>query len=179
VEPREHAEQRGAIGSFLRRIPGFGGYLEKEYRRESDAMTRRWLADRLQRSKRGIDELARPLADAGRIELLPQLDRFRGRLDKLIGRIRGAMHGYSGFFDLVQIDEARLEAVYEHDLRLMDNAEALGQAVEGLPARRDQLDAALPELTSQIDALERQWDLRDSILKGWEEPHSKEPCHGN
>ncbi len=162
MEPKDHAEQRGAIESFLRRIPGFRGYLEKEYRRDSDAMTRRWLADRLQRSKRGIDELARPLADAGRI-------------DKLIGRIRGAMHGYSGFFDLVQIDEARLEAVYEHDLRLLDDAEALGQAIEGLPARRDQLDDALPELTRQIDALERQWDLRDSILRGWEEP--REPQH--
>ncbi len=170
MEPKEHAEQRGAVESFLRRIPGFRGYLEKEYRRESDAMTRRWLADRLQRSKGGIDAAARPLADAGHIEQLPQLDRLRGRIDKLIGRVRGAMHGYSGFFDLVQVDEARLEAVYEHDLRLMDDAEALGKAIEGLPARRDQLDAALPELTGQIDALEREWDRRDSILKGWEEP---------
>ena len=166
MEPKDHAENRGAIESCLRRIPGFRGYLEKEYRRESDAMTRRWLADRLQRSKGGIDALARPLADAGRVEMLPQLDRLRGRLDKLIGRIRGAMHGYSGFFDLVQIDEARLEAVYEHDLRLLDEVEALGAAIEGLPARRDELDTALPELTSQIDALERQWDLRERILKG-------------
>ena len=49
-EPRQHAQSRGWIESILRRIPGFKGYLEKEYRRDSDALQRTWLADRLQRA---------------------------------------------------------------------------------------------------------------------------------
>ncbi len=88
-EPREHTINRNLVESVLRYIPGFRGYLEKEYRRASDDLQRVWLADRLQRSKRAIDELTRPLVDAGQIDLLPQVDRLRGRLDKLIGRIRG------------------------------------------------------------------------------------------
>ncbi len=51
-EPRQHAQSRGWIESIGRRIPGFKGYLEKEYRRDSDALQRTWLADRLQRAKR-------------------------------------------------------------------------------------------------------------------------------
>ena len=52
-------------------------------------------------AKQALDDVNRALVDAGQIDVLPQFDRVRGRLDKLIGRIRGAMRGYSGWFDLV------------------------------------------------------------------------------
>jgi hypothetical protein len=166
LDPTEHAEKRNAIEEMLRRIPGFKGYLEKEYRRKSDDLQRDWLADRLQRSKRAIDATTRPLADAARIDVLPQVDLLRGRLDRLIARIRGAMQGYSGVFDLVQVNEELLDAVYDHDVALMDRVDELAQAVENLPGRPDDIVAALPELNSKIDALERQWDARTDMLKG-------------
>jgi len=136
-EPKEHTEHRNWLETILRYIPGFRGYLEKEYRRDSDELQREWLADRLQRSKRAIDDFTRPLADAGQIDALPQVDRLRGRLDKLIARIRGAMQGYSGFFDLVRVREDLLDRVYEHDLGLMRRVDALSQAIEGLPDALD------------------------------------------
>jgi len=167
-EPRDHTEQRNLIETILRHIPGFRGYLEKEYRRESDDLQRDWLADRLQRSKRAIDELSRPLADAGQIDLLPQVDRVRGRLDKLIGRIRGAVQGYSGFFDLVRVDEELLDRVYEHDLALMGQVDVLARAVEELPEKQEKLAGLLPDLLRQTDELERLWDVREDMLKGLE-----------
>jgi hypothetical protein len=167
-EPRDHAEHRNLIETILRYIPGFRGYLEKEYRRESDDLQRDWLADRLQRSKRALDELTRPLADAGQIDLLPQVDRLRGRLDRLIGRIRGAVQGYSGFFDLVRVDEALLDRVYEHDVALMEQVDALAGAVEGLPEKQAKLAALLPDLLHRTDELERLWDVREDLLKGLE-----------
>jgi len=167
-EPKDHAKHRNLIESILRYVPGFRGYLEKEYRRDSDELGREWLADRLQRSKRAIDELARPLADAGKIELLPQLDRLRGRLDKLIARIRGAMQGYSGFFDLVRVREDLLDRVYEHDLGLFQEVDALGQGIEELPERQHRIAETVAELSEKIDALQRQWDIREDMLKGLE-----------
>ncbi|MFH1924509.1 MAG: hypothetical protein ABIP48_32050 [Planctomycetota bacterium] len=167
-EPKDHAKHRNLIESILRYVPGFRGYLEKEYRRDSDELGREWLADRLQRSKRAIDELARPLADAGKIDLLPQLDRLRGRLDKLIARIRGAMQGYSGFFDLVRVREDLLDRVYEHDLGLFQEVDALGQGIEELPERQHRIAETVAELSEKIDALERQWDIRGDMLKGLE-----------
>src|SRR5207244_13137106 len=105
-EPKVHTTQRGAMESLLRSLPGFKGYREREDRRDSDKLQRDWLADRLQRSKRSIDEVIVRLTDAGQLDVLPVCDRLRVRLDKLISRIRGAMRGYSGFFDLVKVDEA-------------------------------------------------------------------------
>ena len=167
-EPKEHAEHRNWLETILRYIPGFRGYLEKEYRRDSDELQREWLADRLQRSKRAIDDFTRPLADAGQIDALPQVDRLRGRLDKLIARIRGAMQGYSGFFDLVRVREDLLDRVYEHDLGLMRRVDALSQAIEGLPDAPDRTAQTVSDLLEQIDALEQQWDVREDMLKGLE-----------
>jgi hypothetical protein len=168
LDPSEHQEKRTAIENVLRKIPGFKGYLEKEYRRKSDDLQRDWLADRLERSKRAIDAATRPLADAGLIDVLPRVDLLRGRLDKLIARIRGAMQGYSGFFDLVQVNEDLLDAVYDHDVALMDQVDVLAQTVEKLPTSPDEIAAALPDLGGQIDALEREWDHRTDMLKGLE-----------
>lgn len=167
-EPKEHTRHRNLIETILRYIPGFRGYLEKEYRRDSDELARQWLADRLQRSKRAIDELTRPLADRGQIDALPQVDRLRGRLDKLIARIQGAMQGYSGFFDLVRVREDLLDRVYEHDVELMQQVDALGRAVEELPDQQEQITQRLTDLLDQAAALEQRWDTREDMLKGLE-----------
>ncbi|MGE0607012.1 MAG: hypothetical protein AB7O62_07955 [Pirellulales bacterium] len=162
-DPIHHAQNRGTIESILRKIPGFRGYLEKEYRREADALQREWLAERLQRSKRGVDALARSLADAGQIDVLPQCDKLRARIDKLIGRMRGAMQGYSGFFDLVQVDEDFLDKVYRFDTGMMEQMEAAAASVEKLES-----DGAsgLAAATRQIEDIDREWDKRVDIIKG-------------
>ena len=167
-EPMDHAENRNWIERILRHVPGFRGYLEKEYRRDSDELQRQWLADRLQRAKRAIDDAARPLVDAGQIDLLPQVDRLRSRLDKFIWQLRSAMQGYTGFFDLVKVDEPVLDRVYELDVAVMDEVQALAEAIEKLPSRGEDLDAALPELLNQIDDVETQWSARVDILNGLE-----------
>ncbi|HUS40185.1 MAG: hypothetical protein WBF93_00745 [Pirellulales bacterium] len=167
-DPREHTTNRNVIETVLRHIPGFRGYLEKEYRRDSDTLQRDWLADRLDRSKRGLDELTRALADAAQIDVLPQCDRLRGRIDKLSSRIRGAMKGYSGFFDLVRIDEAALDRVYEFDAGLIETVDDLATKVEALPSEQDDVATATKALLDEVDKLEKVWDEREDLLKGLE-----------
>jgi hypothetical protein len=169
-EPREHLRERNWLENILHKIPGFRGYLDKENRRESDALQREWLADRLERSKRALDHHTRSLADRGQIAQIPQCDRLRGRVDKLIGRIRGAMHGYSGVFDLVRVDEALLDRVYEHDVVLMERVENIATKVEALKAPAGETGAlpAIDDLVHELDEAERAWDQREDLLKGLE-----------
>jgi hypothetical protein len=166
-EPRDHTENRNAFETVLRHLPGFRGYLEKEYRRESDTLQREWLSDRLDRSKRGLDSYSRELADAGQIDLLPQCDRLRGRIDKLSSRIRGAMKGYSGLFDLVRIDESLLDRIYEFDAALVDQIDHFAAAVEEIGSS-DDAKTAISELLNQAEKFESVWDDRVDILKGLE-----------
>jgi hypothetical protein len=146
-EPRQHTEHRNALETLLRHIPGFRGYLEKEYRRDSDALQRTWLSDRLQQAKRALDTVSSELAGAGRLDLLTQYDKLRAKTDKLIARIRGAWQGYSGVFDLVRVDEGRLDRIYEHDMSMMQLIEEYLESMKrlaGLPASGPSQSTAAP-----------------------------------
>lgn len=164
-DPREHTKNRGAIESILRKIPGFKGYLEKEYRRDSDALQREWMTDRLQQSKRAIDDYTRELAESAQLDALPQFDRLRGRVDKLIGRIRGASRGYSGLFDLVKIDEGVLDRIYAFDAQLLEQTDQFAAAVEKL-GEGESPETTAGELLDQAEQLDQQCDEREKILKG-------------
>jgi hypothetical protein len=165
-DPRIHAVRRNWIEEVLRKVPGFRGYLEKEYRRDSDELQRRWLADRLQQSKAALERLSRSLVDAGKIDPLPAIDRVRSRLDTLATRIRGAVRGYSGFFDLVEVDAALLDHVYEFDVHLATDVELLAKKIEDMPNQLEQLEKGLAEALAEIDAVERRFAGREEMLKG-------------
>ena len=165
-DPEDHAEDRGAIETILRRIPGFSGYLSLEARRASDQLLRQSMAERLQRGKSGLDQYGRALVDAAKIEQLPQIDAVRTRVEVLIARLRGAAAGYSGFFDLVQVDEALLEDVYEHDLGLMEQVERLAQAMESAGASLHEPADIMPALREKAEALGRRLNQREELLRG-------------
>ena len=113
-------------------------------------------------------DYGRRLLDQGLITELPALERVKGRIDKLIGQIRGAMQGYSGMFDLVKVDEKVLDRVYEHDVKLLDQVEALAVAVEALPQATGRPAEVLPGVLSSLDSLDQAWHQRTDILKGIE-----------
>jgi len=164
--PLEHREHRGAIEELVRRIPGFHGYLERAYRRESDSLLRQHLAERLEYAKRSLEGETRALADSAQLDLLPQFDRVRGRLDKIIGRLRGAMRGYSGVFDLVRIDEGVLDTIYAHDLALAEKIEDVVKRFEAGSRSAAPTAASVSELLGQLDEVDHACDKRDEILKG-------------
>jgi len=140
-EPRQYVQHRSALETLVGWIPGFHGYLEKENRRDSDALQRKWLSDHLQRSKRAIDAISLRLADAGQLPLLPLCDRLRASVDHLIARIRGAWEGYTGVFDLVKVDQTLLDKVYDHDVGLMHAVEEFVTSMEKLAGMPPSADA--------------------------------------
>jgi len=165
-EPKDHYENVGGLNWLMRKIPGLGGYFERDDRRDADHKLRSWLADRLQRSKSGIDGLSRSLVDKVQLEALPLCDRLRAKLDKLIGRIQSAGRGYSSFFDVHQIDQTVLERVYEHDVQLTDSVDQLAGAIEQLSHGTSNPEAEINRLISEIDGLDQKWNTREEILRG-------------
>jgi hypothetical protein len=165
-DPREHNRQRGAVEELMGRIPGFHGYLERAFRRESDALLRQHLASRLELAKQNLDTTARTLADSAQIDSLPQIDRVRAKLDRVIGRLRGAMRGYSGVFDLVRIDEATLDSVYSFDMALCEKIETAVTRSDSGGSSPAPTAADLAGMSAQVDEIEQACDKRDEILKG-------------
>ena len=167
-DPNKHADQRNWIESILRWIPGFKGYLEKEYRRDSDQLARKWLAERLERAKPKLNDFMRELTEQGNLSALGDGDRLRARMDKVIGRFRSAPVGYSGLFDFVRVREDRLDQVYAHDAKMMEQVEGVASAIESLRASDHDPRATLQGLVDQIDQVDRSFDMRDDLLAGLE-----------
>ena len=165
-DPKQHADSRGWIESFLRYIPGFKGYLEKDYRRESDSLARKWMADRLDRAKSNFDSYMNQLVSAGDLAAMNPCQQLRTKIDLVVGRFRSAPEGYSGFFDFVQIDEGVLDAVYEHDMQLMKQVDATAAAIENLATNPEPAAQAVPPLTAQVNEINTQFDRRGEILTG-------------
>jgi hypothetical protein len=165
-DPARHKDQRNFFESVLRKIPGFRGYLEKEYRRESDRLAREWMVGRLRQAKTGLDDLMRGLVDAGQVDALPQLDRVRARLDHFISALLAAMSGYSGLFDFVKINEQSLDEVYELDATLMEEVDRFAASLQQLGAKPDSPAAVASDLLSRIDDLQRKLLERNNLLKG-------------
>lgn len=166
IDPKRHAEHRGAIESLLRFIPGFRGYLEKDYRQESDHLLRRWMADRLQQSKRSLDAGMTALIEAGRLDQVTAWERVKNRLDALVLRLRSAVRGYSGFFDFVKVDVNLLDQVYEHDQTLVQSADKLAGAIEQTAPRGDVSETAIRQWLEQIEELDRAFAKRGEMLNG-------------
>jgi hypothetical protein len=162
IDPRQHSEQRNPLEAMLRLIPGFRGYLEKDYRQESDRLARVFLADRLQQARRALDEHMRRLLDEGKLDALPALERLKTRLESVILKMRAAVRGYSGFFDYVRVDTRLLDAVYEHDMSLLQDVDALVRNFDQLGAQPELAN----QLPAQVEGIDRKFAQRGDLLKG-------------
>jgi hypothetical protein len=165
-DPKKHADSRGLIETVARWIPGFHGYLEKEYRRDADSLARKWLADRLDKSKPALDDLVRNLTSHGQLDELDDIENFRSKLDHLVGRFRSAPQGYSGFFDYVRIKEEQLNDVYVTDASLFGVVDELAGEIESMKTRNESIGEMLHSVAQKLQDASTQFDKRADILAG-------------
>lgn len=156
---------QNALERLANAIPGFRGYRERELRRDADRAQREHLADRLDGNKKALNDLAAAATRGGGLDVLNGVETARKRLDKVANRIRYADRGYSGFFDVVKVDEAALGRLYQFDLELLENVDVIHAAAEGAAAASDR-QAAVAHMVREIDALDRRLDEREAILSG-------------
>jgi hypothetical protein len=130
-------------------IPGFKGYKEKEIRREQDKALRKRLVRSIEGLKYDIVGMEEEHPDD--LKKVKDLEYLMGRLQKLEDQIEHADYGYAGFFDLIHIDEDKLDLIYQHDLKMFD-------LITQLKGEED-----LVVLRSKIRELEEEWNKREEI----------------
>ena len=142
-------------------IPGFKGYRDKELRRDADRLEREHLASQLEQCKRTLDQVSRDITRSGSLDAINDVETARKKLDKAVARIRYADRGYAGFFDAIKVDEQALERVYQFDLGLLSDV----QAVQGA-ARASDPGTAVKGMLASLDALDTRLGDREQILSG-------------
>lgn len=126
----------GGLEGVARKIPGYGGYKEKELRREADKLLRIELAGRFDDQRKRVSELQHQLISQAKIEFLDDLERAVMKLQLLIDRIKTASYGYAGLFDAVKVKEEQLDALYAFDNQMLD-------FVDEVAADMDQVTSAI------------------------------------
>lgn len=158
--------RRGYLEEILVHIPGFKGYLAREYRRDSDKACRDHLAARLGSAKRAVGETKRRLLTAGKLGEIEQLDRVSDRLERVVSRLTHAERGYSGFFDSQKIGPEELDRLHEADLALTELALAIETKLSGLSAAAagEAMGAAVVAAVEAIATFEQTFDRRKQVL---------------
>ena len=143
-------------------IPGLKDYREKEARRDTDKRFREYLAGRIDTSRNALEDVKREQLGQGNLEELDDVDRLSQKLFKVANMIRHASYGYSGFFDQVKIQEAELDRIYQYDLSLLNDVEALENALKADPTLTHVEQRKRWE--QSISALERRIEERKNIF---------------
>jgi len=145
-------------------IPGFSGYLEREQRRGADKLLREFLAEEIDGIIERLERIATDWANEGELDYLDDLEQTSGRLNRAADNLRYADYGYSGFFDLVKIDEEDLHRFYEYDLSLRSFIADISDDVDDLAdATDDEIEESLDDLDSDIDDLNEMIEEREAV----------------
>ena len=165
----------GKVGSdmdpfkkILSKIPGFGGYVERQSRRDADKLLRETLADRFEQQWQRVSAVQREFIAHGEIALVDDLEAAAIKLRTFSDRVRRATRGYSGLFDAVKINEAELAQIYQYDASMLDLVDEVGRAIDNVEASvgSDGLPAAIRHLTSVAERSIQIYNQRDKVVFG-------------
>jgi hypothetical protein len=157
------SSDRNWLDRLTEKIPGYSGYVDRERRRDIDKLHREHLADRLRSIRAPLTDVMRELSNGGRLFEVGPLDLALKKLDKIENRVRFASYGYSGFFDVVKIEQQQLDAIYRFDLGLVEQIDRLEAKTGELKTKAgsaEGLKVAAAEVAGEIDSLDHAFDER-------------------
>ncbi|MBI3925083.1 MAG: hypothetical protein HY319_06045 [Armatimonadetes bacterium] len=157
------------LEKLMRKIPGFGGYLDRERRRDADKLQREFLARETIEIKKRLQDIQEELLANGNLSLMTKLDRLGNRLDRVSERIRTGASGYAAFFEINQVNSQELDRIYEHDLAMLTDLEDAKAACASLQTAvecEDNPGARVNDLQKLINQLDEKLNERERILKG-------------
>ncbi len=147
------------------KIPGFGGYIERQNRRAADKLLREQIASHFDGLWKRISELQADFVNQGEISYLDDLEAATTKLRTFIDKVSTASYGYSGFFDAVKINEDELALMYQYDLEMLSLEEGVAGAIDNVEASvgTDGLPAAIRNLVTVSRQCVEAFEKREEV----------------
>lgn len=157
---------RSFLEKMMRVIPGYGGYADREARRNSDKVLRLHLAGMLQQAKASFDAFVAELTTRpGGLDFMTAAGSVAKSLEKSIDRLKFADYGYTGFFDAERVQEPQLDALYQFDRDLAGGITDITQKIAKLSADNPgAVGPQLQELQADLRRLDVKIDGRHSVI---------------
>jgi len=156
---------------ILAALPGFRGYKEKELRRESDRLIRNHLYQRLMEARNDLKETFQTLSENRVQEVLTDMDHLVMRFDRVSEKINHASYGYAGFFNIVKIEEAKLDKMIQFDTDLMDEVENIVEEADTFKKEVskqnfEKVRNHVTKVNDMLEALEETFEERHEVIEG-------------
>ena len=152
-------------------IPGLRGYRSKEDIRVSDELLRNEVADRLDHVKGNLEQLRKQVAATGDFTNLTTVGSLIAQVQTLSGEVRHAAQGYAGFVAPIQVNEDKLNKLYDYDYSFvssvfqLDDATAPGKLTYDTTAPNS-IQAPLSGLSQNVASIRQKWSLRLEAIEG-------------
>ncbi|NLT74146.1 MAG: hypothetical protein GXX94_08160 [Chloroflexi bacterium] len=155
------------LESLANKIPGYGGYRQKEQRRDADKLLRMLVAEQYDQVLDRLNRVQQDLVTAGDLTGMMLLERAVSRLQLLVDRIRTASYGYSGLFDAIKVDDQALDKLYDFDHSMMDGVTSLGEILDRIAASSaagEPIQEAGNALATDLERLHRLFSERQQVI---------------
>ncbi len=162
-------DNRGAMKKLELLIPGLRGYRTKEDLRVSDEMLRNQVADRMDKAKTNLDLLRKQMAAGADFTNLTSVGSLIAQVQTLSGEIRHAAQGYAGWVAPIQVNEDKLNKLYEYDYSFVTAVFQLEASTGGLSydsTNPGSVQVALGQLSKSIADIRQKWSLRLETIEG-------------
>ena len=152
-------------------LPGFRGYKEKEIRRETDKLIRNHLYRKLREAADSVKDVFRELSERRVQEVLTDMDRLVMKFDRVAEKINHASYGYTGFFNVVKVEEDKLDKMIEFDGNLTDYVEKIVDEAstfkkEVMNGEVEKVREHIGNLRDLLESLEETFDERGETILG-------------
>lgn len=164
-------EERTLFERILGELPGFRGYKEKELRRETDKLIRNHIYRKLLEARKDNKEVFQKLADQRLHEVLTEMDRLVMIFDRVTEKINHASYGYAGFFNVLKVQEEKLDKMIDFDNELIGRTQKIlddTSVFKGEVMKREFKKARehIEKLHDSLESLEEKFDERGEVILG-------------
>jgi len=164
-------DNRGIAKKLELLIPGLRGYRSKEDIRVSDSLLRNQVADRLDHVKDNLQQVRKQITMSNDLTNLTNVGSLMAQVQTLSGEVRHAAQGYSGWVAPIQINEDKLNKLYEYDYSFvsavfaLDDTTAPGKLTYDSTAPNT-IQSSLSGFVRSVADIRQKWSQRMEAIEG-------------
>lgn len=162
---------RGFLKKLELLVPGLSGYRDKEDIRVADALLRNQVANKLDQAKANLESLRVQLVNNGDFTNLTSLGSLINQVQQLSGQVRHSEQGYSPLVATIQVDQTKLDSLYEYDYNFVASAQQLLSITSPAnliynPTAPNSVQPVLASVGSAISDYKQKWSVRIEAVEG-------------
>ncbi len=157
------------IENIASKIPGYGGYLDREKSRDTDKSLREYISKNLYKLKDRIDEMKSEIMQKGIFDYMSRLDNISSILDRLSNSVLYSSRGFAGLFGANKIYEEELEKLYNFDRNFLKAIDNLEERISDVwKTEEKDFSSKIDEIRSIVMDIESDWKSRENVINSFQ-----------